>query len=115
MILEFPARARSQALDPLSTMPDSSLTFFAESVAADTTEYTHDCVVSLIAFGTGDPETGGHSWTFSRSSDDDWGVCSVREIQQATIYAESSPSDCTGRHLSATLKRAPRRRQVIAI
>lgn len=62
------------------------LSFVAEDVGADTTEYTPECVVYLIAFGTGDPEADGHCWTFSRSFDDDWGVCTVREIQQATIY-----------------------------
>jgi hypothetical protein len=62
------------------------LSFVAEDVGADTTEYTTECVVYLIAFGTGDPEADGHCWTFSRSFDDDWGVCTVREIQQATIY-----------------------------
>ena len=62
------------------------LSFVAENVAADTTEYTRECVVYLIAFGTGDPEAGGHCWTFSRSFDEDWGVCTVREIQRATIY-----------------------------
>jgi hypothetical protein len=67
-------------------MADSTLTFFAEDVGADTAEYTPGCVVYLIAFGTGDPEAGGNRWTFSRSFDDDWGVCTVREIQQATVY-----------------------------
>ena len=67
-------------------MAESTLSFVAENVVADTTEYTPECVVYLIAFGTGDPEAGGHCWTFSRSFDDDWGVCTVREIQRATVY-----------------------------
>lgn len=67
-------------------MANSTLSFVAEDVGADTTEYTPECVVYLIAFGTGDPEAGGRCWTFSRSFDDDWGVCTVREIQQATLY-----------------------------
>jgi hypothetical protein len=67
-------------------MAEPLLSFVAEHVGTDTTEYTRECVVYLIAFGTGDPEAGGHSWTFSRSFDGDWGVCTVREIQQATIY-----------------------------
>lgn len=62
------------------------LSFVADNVAAESTEYTPNCVVYLIAFGIGDPEAGGHSWSFSRSFDDDSGVCSVREIQRATIY-----------------------------
>ena len=68
------------------TMAEPFLSFLAEHVGTDTTEYTRECVVYLIAFGTGDPEADGHCWTFSRSFDDDWGVCTVREIQQATIY-----------------------------
>jgi hypothetical protein len=63
------------------------LTFAATDVASETIEYTPTCVVHLIAFGIGDPESDGHCWTFSRSfDDDDWGVCTVREIQQATLY-----------------------------
>lgn len=49
-------------------------------------EYTPKYAVHMIAFGTGDPEVDGHSWNFSRSTDDDWGVCTVKEIQQATLY-----------------------------
>jgi len=67
-------------------MAEPVLSFFAEHVGADTTEYTPACVVYLIGFATGDPEDGGHNWDFSRSFDDDWGVCTVREIQQATVY-----------------------------
>jgi hypothetical protein len=67
-------------------MPQRTLRFFAEQVGTDTTEYTPDFVVHLIAFGTGDPEAGGQQWNFSRSSDDDRGVCTVREIQQAVVY-----------------------------
>jgi hypothetical protein len=67
-------------------MADSTLSFVAEEVGGDTTEYTSTCVVYLIGFQTGDPGAGGHCWTFSRSFDDDWGVCTVREIQQATVY-----------------------------
>ena len=67
-------------------MVDPLLEFVAEHVGTDTTEYTQQCVVYMIAFGKGDPEQDGHCWTFSRSFDDDWGVCTVREIQRATIY-----------------------------
>jgi hypothetical protein len=67
-------------------MIEPLLTFVAEDVEANTTEYTQECVVYLIAFGTGDPEADGHCLTFSRSFDDDWGVCTVREIQRATVY-----------------------------
>ena len=63
-----------------------SLSFAAEDVAAETVEYTPDFVVHMIAFATGDPEPEGNSWNFSRSFDDDWGVCTVREPQRATLY-----------------------------
>ena len=67
-------------------MAEPILSFFAEQVRSDTTQYTPTSVVYLIAFGTGDPEDGGHAWSFSRSFDDDWGVCTVREIQRAVVY-----------------------------
>src|SRR3954467_3540102 len=76
MLVPYAAEAMAEAL----------LSFFAEHVATDTTEHTPKCVVYLIAFGTGDPEAGGHEWNFSRSFDDDWGVWPAREIQQAVIY-----------------------------
>jgi hypothetical protein len=62
------------------------LAFAAEDIEAETEEYASTELVYTIAFSTGDPEEGGHSWNFSRSFDDDWGVCTVREIQQAVIY-----------------------------
>ena len=70
----------------IAKMSEPLLSFVAEHVGTETTEYTEECVVYLIGFGTGDPEAGGHAWNFSRSFDDDWGVCTVREIQRATIY-----------------------------
>ena len=66
-------------------MTQPILSFVAKNVGTDVTKYTRD-VVYLIAFGAGDPEADGHNWTFSRSFDDDWGVCTVREIQQAVLY-----------------------------
>lgn len=62
------------------------LEFRADEVAAETEEFTPECVVYMIAFGTGNPEVDGHSFNFSRSFDDDSGVCTVREIQRATVY-----------------------------
>jgi hypothetical protein len=61
------------------------LSFFAEKVAVETTEYTPEYIVYMIAVGTGDPEKDGHCWTFSRSFDDEDGVCTVREIQRAVF------------------------------
>jgi hypothetical protein len=62
------------------------LAFVAENVAVDTVEYTPDFIVHMIAFGIGNPEADGHCWIFSRTLDDDDGVCTVRGIQRATIY-----------------------------
>jgi hypothetical protein len=67
-------------------MHASLLSFVAEDVAIEVVEYTPNFVVHSIAFGLGDPEANGHCWNFSRSSNDDWGVCTVREIQRATLY-----------------------------
>jgi hypothetical protein len=61
------------------------LAFAAEEVGAETIAYTAKNVVYTIAFSVGDPEANGHSWNFSRSFDDDSGVCTVREIQRATL------------------------------
>lgn len=69
-----------------SAMPERLLSFVAEHVGSDTTKYTPLCVGYMVSFGTGDPEADGHSWNFSRSLDDDWGVCTVREIERATVY-----------------------------
>jgi hypothetical protein len=67
-------------------MSTATLSFVAENVAADITEHTPEFVVYLIAFGAGDPEDGGHHWNFSRCFDEDWGVCTVREVQEAVVY-----------------------------
>lgn len=61
-------------------MPLSSIHFLAKEIAFDTDP------ACFIAFADGDPESGGYSWNFSRLLDDDWGVCTVREIQQCTFY-----------------------------
>jgi hypothetical protein len=55
-------------------------------VAADEEEYTPDFVVHGIYFGEGDPESGGQHWNFTRSLNDDDGVCIVKEIQEVTVY-----------------------------
>jgi hypothetical protein len=62
------------------------LFFAAADVGAETVEYTPTNVVCMMAFGIGDPEADGHCWNFSRSFHDDWGVCTVREIQRATLH-----------------------------
>lgn len=59
----------------------------ATLVAAEGEGYTSDFVVHGIYFGEGDPEQGGQHWNFTRSrGEDDDGVCTVKEIQQVTIY-----------------------------
>ena len=62
------------------------LCFHAEWVAAQDEQYTPEFVVHGIYFGEGDPEQGGQHWNFTRSLDDDDGVCTVKEIQQVTAY-----------------------------
>ena len=59
----------------------------ADLVAGDEEEYTTDFVVHGIYFGEGDPERGGQHWNFTRNlGEDDNRVCTVKEIQQVTIY-----------------------------
>jgi hypothetical protein len=61
--------------------------FNAELVAAQQEEFTSDCIVHGIYFGTGDPEAGGQHWNFTRIlGEDDEGVCTVKEIQELTVY-----------------------------
>lgn len=67
-------------------MANPLLSCVAEDVGGGTIEYSPDNIVYWIAFGAEGREADGHCWTFSRSFDDDWGVCTVREIQRATIY-----------------------------
>ncbi len=66
------------------------LSFIAEDVEIHVDGTSPDPELYLIAFSVGDVEVDGHSWNFSRglyeNEDDDWGVCTTREIQQATIY-----------------------------
>jgi hypothetical protein len=59
------------------------LSFVADDVE---THVEADSELYLVAFSVGDVEVDGHSWNFSRDLDDDSGVCTVREIQQATTY-----------------------------
>jgi hypothetical protein len=65
----------------------ATIAFNAELVAAQQEQYTCDCIVHGIFFGTGDPEAGGQHWNFTRMlGDDDEGVCTVKEIQEVTVY-----------------------------
>jgi hypothetical protein len=59
----------------------------ARMVAANEEEFTEDFTVHGIFFSEGDPEAGGQHWNFTRSlGDDDDGVCTVKEIQELTVY-----------------------------
>jgi hypothetical protein len=63
------------------------IVFNAELVAAQQEEFTSDCIVHGVYFGTGDPEAGGQHWNFTRIlGEEDEGVCTVKEIQQLTVY-----------------------------
>jgi hypothetical protein len=68
-------------------MLEEQIHFKANLVSGDEEEYTPDFVVHGIYFGEGDPEGGGQHWNFTRSLGyDDDGVCTVKEIQQVTVY-----------------------------
>lgn len=63
------------------------LRFHADFVEGFEESYTPTYVVHGIHFGEGDPEQGGQHWNFTRSlGEDDHGVCTVKEIQAATLY-----------------------------
>ncbi|HEX9002235.1 MAG TPA: hypothetical protein VGB07_20170 [Blastocatellia bacterium] len=64
----------------------SELRFHADMVTAIEEKYTPDFIVHGIHFGEGDPEQDGQHWNFTRSSDKDDGVCTVKEIQELTVY-----------------------------
>ena len=63
-----------------------TISFSAERVATDVETFTETCRVYSVAFQAGDLDADGEGWTFSRSFEDDDGVCTVREIQRATLY-----------------------------
>jgi hypothetical protein len=72
------------AMEPLVIADE--LRFNAELVAAQEEIFTPDFIVHGIYFGEGDPEQGGQHWNFTRSLDDEDGVCIVKEIQEVTVY-----------------------------
>ena len=73
-------------------MTQPTLSFFADDVGAETEDFDSAGVLYIVGFGTGDVETTGHSWNFSQAYDenwvasDDWGVCTVREIQRGVTH-----------------------------
>ncbi len=70
--------------------------FKAKIVASFKEEFSDDFVVFNIFFEESNPEDGGESWNFQRAlgadgsieslGEEDDGVCTVKEIQQVTIY-----------------------------
>ncbi|MGF1488898.1 MAG: hypothetical protein ACFBSE_17575 [Prochloraceae cyanobacterium] len=70
--------------------------FTAKTVEAFSTEFCKDFVVFNIFFEECDREEGGQSWSFQRAlgadgtiesrEEEDEGVCTVKEIQQLTLY-----------------------------
>lgn len=71
----------------------------AEFIEAVEEIFTPDFKVVGIYFGEGDPESGGQHWNFTQSiGDDAEDVCTVKEIQQATVYGGITEfvMDCRG-------------------
>jgi hypothetical protein len=64
----------------------NEIAFKAKFVEAVTEQFTRKDTVHGIYFGEGDPEEGGQHWNFTRNPDDDEGVCTVKEVQQVTVY-----------------------------
>lgn len=70
--------------------------FFANSVDVFENYFSDDFVVWNMFFEESDPEERGESWSFQRAlgkdgtleslGEEDEGVCTVKEIQQATFY-----------------------------
>jgi hypothetical protein len=91
--------------------------FKAEMVAADQEEFTPDYIVHGIYFGEGDPEQGGQHWNFIRSLSDDDGVCTVKEIQEVTVYGGIVSCKLSRRSLvckfSDTATRSTRTRRLV--
>ena len=85
--------------------PKASISFMAESVEVFEDEYTLDHVVFGLHFGQGDPEKGGEHWNFTRSMPEEQsealkGVCTVKEIQQVTVYGGIRSLSINSRQLS---------------
>lgn len=70
--------------------PEAEISFHAGSVEIIDNEFTPDFTVIGFHFGEGDPEHGGQHWNFTQSippeGGDFDGVCTVKEIQQVTVY-----------------------------
>ena len=63
------------------------LCFEASLVAAQESKRGGDFTLHGIYFGEGDPEMSGQHWNFTRTLGvEDEGVCTVKEIQEVTVY-----------------------------
>ena len=63
------------------------LRFEATLVAAEESRDGGNFTLHGIYFGEGDPEMGGQHWNFTRTLGvEDDGVCTVKEIQEVTVY-----------------------------
>lgn len=64
----------------------TTISFTAERVDTHLEDFTDTFRVYGVYFEAGDPEIDGESWSFTRSFEDDDGVCTIREPQRATLY-----------------------------
>jgi len=64
-----------------------TISFTAELVTTHVENFTDTYRVYGVSFKAGDPDyDDGEWWEFTRSFEDDDGVCTVRGYQQATLY-----------------------------
>ena len=84
----------------------TTISFTAERVATHVQDYTDTFRVYGVYFESGDPESGGESWNFTRSFEDDGGVCTVREVQRATLYDKIQELQLSRSYLICTFEPA---------
>ena len=60
--------------------------FSADQVAAFSERFTDEYTVISVLFGRGNPDAGGEHWNFSVAPNEGNEVCTVKEVQQHTIY-----------------------------
>ncbi|HSJ01986.1 MAG: hypothetical protein ACAI34_03865 [Verrucomicrobium sp.] len=70
--------------------PDAEISYHADCVEIIMSQFAPDFTVIGFHLGEGDPEQGGQHWNFTQSvppeEGDFAGVCTVKEIQQVTVY-----------------------------
>lgn len=82
----------------------TTISFTAQHVDTHVEDFTGDFRVYGVYFEAGDPEADGESWNFTRSFEDDEGVCTVREIQRATLYDQIEELRLTRHRLVCTFE-----------